>query len=401
MLWIHGGGFITGSKTASGDPSGLLWAADEPIIYVAINYRLGGLGFLAGQEVATAGVANAGLHDQRAAFRWAQDHIAAFGGNPADITVFGESAGAASIMYHLTGYGGKDCPPFRRAILQSNGFCPWRGHANNEARFLAFANAAGCSDLECLRNASTEAVIQANINLLVNSTEMYQPQIDGNLVPDYPGWLLSTGKFCSDVEIMVGNNDDEGGWMLNNPAVHEVAYSNDTSKANIEKGFTFGLGTPLTTGVMERLLELYPAPSNRTTYSDMLGLMTLFQSEQNFLSSTFAIVNAWKKHVFAYKFSVGYAIHAMDVPYTYYDGPTAEVKNATAAIALQKYLTRFAITGDPNQKPAKTDTLPLFLRMDTSMTKPVFKIDDSSYEYVSDDYFMNERTEFLASGLWI
>ncbi|KAL3475722.1 Carboxylesterase [Aspergillus californicus] len=133
-IMIHGGGFMTGSKTASGDPSGLLWAADEPIIYVAINYRLGGLGFLGGQEVARSGIANAGLHDQRAAFRWVHDHVAAFGGNPADITVFGESAGAASILYHLTAYGGKDCPLFRRAILQSSAFFPARGHANNEAR---------------------------------------------------------------------------------------------------------------------------------------------------------------------------------------------------------------------------------------------------------------------------
>ncbi|KAL3475723.1 hypothetical protein BJX99DRAFT_259160 [Aspergillus californicus] len=147
---------------------------------------------------------------------------------------------------------------------------------------------------------------------------------------------------------------------------------------------------------MGRLLELYPAPSNTTPYSDKAGLLALFQSEVNFLGSTFAIASAWKKHVFAYKFSVGYTIHAMDVPYTYYDGSTAEVKNATMAIAFQKYLTRFAIYGDPNRKPHEKDTLPLFRRMDTGLNKTVFQIDDSSYEYVSDDYFMNERTEFLA-----
>lgn len=107
LVWIHGGGFTTGSKDSFGNPAGLLQRArtdnsSEEMIYVALNYRLGALGWSAGPTLQTDGTANAGLLDQQFALRWVKSHIRKFGGDPNRITVIGESSGAGSILHHIT-----------------------------------------------------------------------------------------------------------------------------------------------------------------------------------------------------------------------------------------------------------------------------------------------------------
>lgn len=94
-------------------------AIHKPIIHVALNYRVGGWGFLGSKEVAAAGELNIGLFDQRLALKWIQENIWAFGGDPNQVTISGESAGGFSVGYQLTAYDGKHDNLFRAAILQS------------------------------------------------------------------------------------------------------------------------------------------------------------------------------------------------------------------------------------------------------------------------------------------
>jgi carboxylesterase type B len=92
----------------------------KPIVTVNINYRLSAWGFLSGsEELMDTGALNLGLRDQRLALQWVQENIAAFGGDPSQVTIYGESAGAASVGYHLTAYNGRDDKLFRAAIMQS------------------------------------------------------------------------------------------------------------------------------------------------------------------------------------------------------------------------------------------------------------------------------------------
>ena len=91
----------------------------KPTITVSINYRLGALGFLASKELAAQGGSNAGLFDQRLALRWVQENIAAFSGDPTQVTIWGESAGAWSVAYHLIGFDGNNDGLFRAGIMQS------------------------------------------------------------------------------------------------------------------------------------------------------------------------------------------------------------------------------------------------------------------------------------------
>lgn len=125
LVWIYGGGLYAGSTA---DPqynlSGIVRASqdmDQPVIAVDMNYRLGMWGFLQTPGLVAEGSSNAGLMDQRLALRWIQENIAAFGGDPSRVVVWGESAGAQSIAYHLFSYDGRDDGLYRGAITESGG----------------------------------------------------------------------------------------------------------------------------------------------------------------------------------------------------------------------------------------------------------------------------------------
>jgi carboxylesterase type B len=132
------------------------------------NYRLGPFGFLAGKEMAELGLLNIGMLDQRLAFRWIQDNIKAFGGDPEKVTLAGESAGAVSIYSHMMAYGGRDDKLFRGAILQSGGAFPLSSPETPafQATFDALIAGTKCSSLTnstatakvaCIRELPVEA----------------------------------------------------------------------------------------------------------------------------------------------------------------------------------------------------------------------------------------------------
>src|SRR5690554_6971518 len=114
MVWIHGGAFIYGSGGASYDPRHLV---ERGVVVVTLNYRLGALGFL---PHAALGNANFGLQDQQLALRWVQENIAAFDGDPDNVTIFGESAGGHSVMSQIASPAAEGL--FHKAIIQSGAY---------------------------------------------------------------------------------------------------------------------------------------------------------------------------------------------------------------------------------------------------------------------------------------
>ena len=136
-VFIHGGGLVNGSSNqASGDKIVRLTNA----IVVTMNYRLGVFGFLGLPNLSKAGQGNYGFLDQQAALRWVQRNVGAFGGDPAMVTLGGESAGAFSVCAHLTAASSQGL--FSRAMMQS-GSCPTRPLADTQADSTNFAAAAG------------------------------------------------------------------------------------------------------------------------------------------------------------------------------------------------------------------------------------------------------------------
>jgi carboxylesterase type B len=151
MLWIHGGGYTSGSKDFYGIPAGILARSEQfdsrGVVFVAINYRLGAFGFSAGSTIQSDGVSNAGLLDQRFALDWVQKHISKFGGDPQRVTVIGESAGGGSIMHQITAYGGKEVLTFNKAIAQSPAYVPYISPDQQEANLQKFLSLLNVSTL--------------------------------------------------------------------------------------------------------------------------------------------------------------------------------------------------------------------------------------------------------------
>ncbi|MDX9979296.1 MAG: carboxylesterase/lipase family protein [Lentisphaeria bacterium] len=217
MVWIHGGGMVHGAGSVAVYEGRAL--ARQGVVLVTINYRLGVLGFLAHPELSVEspeGVSgNYGLLDQVAALRWVRDHIAAFGGDPGNVTIFGESAGAVSVGFLLTMPLAEGL--FHRAILQSGIPVAASGHLRDgersgEAQGLDIARRFGANGIADLRAKSADELVagcRAAVGPLPNPRDdKFGPRIDGVFLPDLPLRLIGQGKFHQ-VPILLGTNRDE------------------------------------------------------------------------------------------------------------------------------------------------------------------------------------------------
>lgn len=203
MVWLHPGAFMFGEGDDY-DPRALV---KDDVVIVTLNYRLGVLGFMAHPaltaESGTSG--NYGLQDQQAALRWVKRNIAAFGGDPSNVTIFGESAGAVSVHAHLA--SPQSAGLFHRAIAQSGGYNltqPTLAAAESEGS--SFATAVGCSsqDSACLRAVPVSTLL-ANQS---SSPTAYLPKVDGSTLPVSVATAFATGQF-NRVPVIEGSTHDE------------------------------------------------------------------------------------------------------------------------------------------------------------------------------------------------
>ncbi|KAI9369165.1 Alpha/Beta hydrolase protein [Aspergillus egyptiacus] len=226
LVWIFGGGFELGG-TGMYDGSSLVRSSmslDMPIITVAMNYRVGGFGFMPGKEILEDGSANLGLLDQRLALQWVADNIAAFGGDPEKVTIWGESAGSISVFDQMILYDGdnmyKGKPLFRGAIMNSGGIVPADpvDGVKGQAVYDAVVAEAGCSSaedtLECLRGVDYDVFLDAANSvpgiLSYHSVALsYLPRPDGTALTDSPDVLAKAGKYAR-IPFINGNQEDEG-----------------------------------------------------------------------------------------------------------------------------------------------------------------------------------------------
>jgi acetylcholinesterase len=183
---------------------------NKPVIGISINYRMAAFGFINSKEIAESNNQNLGLRDQRTAFNWVNRHISAFGGDPAKVTIWGESAGAYSVGDHINAYDGDTEGLFRAAILESGGAIgpPLNGTDWYQHMYDNLTRSVGCSNssesLKCLRDVPYEIISTYGSQGL----EWFHT-IDGSLVPRKGQESLVQRKFAK-IPIIVGTNTDEG-----------------------------------------------------------------------------------------------------------------------------------------------------------------------------------------------
>ncbi|ELT97653.1 hypothetical protein CAPTEDRAFT_115335, partial [Capitella teleta] len=215
MVFIHGGSFVTGSSTMFYDFRA--YASLEDIVVVSVQYRIGALGWMSTGDDALPG--NLGFQDQIKALEWVQTNVALFGGNPAQVTIFGESAGAFSVSLHLV--SPKSNGLFHKAIIQSGSAMtfpnfPSRIMANQLVECLEYPFSGCPSDnssamMDCIKTQPAANFI--DIQMLKNCEDkqsVHQAVVDGNFVPDDPEKLFRAGEFNKDVDVMLGNAFTEG-----------------------------------------------------------------------------------------------------------------------------------------------------------------------------------------------
>jgi para-nitrobenzyl esterase len=315
MVWLHGGAFQTGTAAGPGYDGAPL-ARRGDVIVVTLNYRVGALGFL---DTGVPGHANLGLLDQVAALRFVQDSIAAFGGDPARVTVFGESAGAGSIVCLLAMPAARGL--FQGAIIQSA--APEGQLSLEEAgeRTNLFAAQLGTRtlDVQAARALPAERLLEAQERCVEPGPRrigmFFAPVVDGVVLPEAPLAAIGRGA-ARDVPLVIGTNADEMQLFTLVPGFGEIP------EAALPQLVATRLPGPPETALAraEQLLALYP--DAETPVQRFLAVET----DASLFAPSTRLAEAQARHqrrTFMYRFtwrspfaggSLG-ACHALDVPF--------------------------------------------------------------------------------------
>ncbi|ODA77263.1 hypothetical protein RJ55_06890 [Drechmeria coniospora] len=213
VVWIYGGAFAFGTKNQAGPlytGQSVLHASGYQTIFIVGNYRVGAYGWLAGDYMQKVGQPNAGLHDQALLFRWVQNYVRQVGGDRNRVSAWGESAGAGSILHHVTREDGRVDPLFSTLAVQSPAF-EWAWDNTPGERldnlYRNFSLLAGCSfdfNITCLRSASGKKLARANQQLFnnVRQTGLFPvgPAVDGKWIKSIPTLAFAQGKFWKGIK---------------------------------------------------------------------------------------------------------------------------------------------------------------------------------------------------------
>ena len=375
MVWLHGGGFVFGS---GGDPyyDGATLAANG-VIVVTLNYRLGLFGFLAHPALLdddpsfpTAG--NYGLEDQRAALQWIQRNIAAFGGDPAKVTLFGESAGGLSTCIHYL--SSRTSGLFRAAISES-GLCTSPilelPAPVAQAQATLLAEALGCpgsdaSAIACMRGKSADELLAAPAMVAGAVTpggSFFQaitlpgslPNVDGFVISQASATLAAAARF-EPRPLLLGNVKDEG--TLFTAALFATPVADETE-------YRAALATLFADGVVDAIVAHYPV----TAFTSANAALSQVISDGFFHCPSARFSRAVvRRGAVEYRYSFEQTLttpiaadlgvfHSSELPFVFGNDnfPLGKIGDATAlATAMQHYWTQFATFATPNYEGAVT-----------------------------------------------
>jgi len=251
MVWIHGGAYMTGSSNLY--PSdGLVLVSNLSLVVVTLNYRLNIFGFLGADELRSraedGSTGNFGIQDQRLAMAWVRDHIAGFGGDGRDVTIFGESAGGNSVIDHLTQ---KDSfSLYTKATVESGAYQGSIPMQKAESFYSDLKRKEKCKETQCLLALSSSEVF-ASLGPLSADGQL-GPVVDGVALSDLPLTLLTKGKYNHRVPVMIGSNRDETAFFALIDPVDKLVPPNMT-----DAELDVFLADRVRIGEVERVKKLY------------------------------------------------------------------------------------------------------------------------------------------------
>jgi para-nitrobenzyl esterase len=381
MVWIHGGGNFAGSAadfvpgTEQRWYDGQYFASRQGVVLVTFNYRLGPLGFFPLPALADEGspLGNQGLLDQRRLLEWVRDNIAAFGGDPGNVTIFGESAGSADVCYHVASPGSRGL--FHRAISQSGG-CTWNdlpaatgtGDGNDKAASMeAFASAAGCDQsgaalVRCLRGLPVEQIMRhaeqpepSRGDIIGAADWSFGAVVDGEdgVLPSQPRRLFDRHQIA-DVPYLLGTNNDEGRVFV---FTLDVA-TQEQYEAQVRRRFP---------GFARDVLRRYPASDFGGDHQAALAAAVGDSGLICGTTDTARRAAAADLPVYMYNFDIPWAIspdalratHAAEMSHVFGNPLRPDAASRAVGEAMNTYWATFAAAGDPNYDGAPA-TWPAF-----------------------------------------
>jgi para-nitrobenzyl esterase len=357
MVWIFGGGFVSGSTSENRQDGQFL--AHRNVVVVSMNYRLGIFGFFAHPELTAESPhhasGNYGLLDQTAALAWVKANIGAFGGDPSNVTIFGESAGSISVSAQMASPLARGL--FAKAIGESGGALGGPGlnppsRETLEQRNVAFAQTAfNTSTLAALRKLSADEIVRAATAKTTPPPPRFGPDIDGYFLPDSVASIYAAGNQAH-VPLLAGWNADEARGQV-------IMAKTKPSAASFAATAQTDFGDNA-----QKFLALYPATTDDealVSAGDYAGDHFIDYSTWRWLE---AQVATGKTSVFRYRLDLGSpgdknhlailgAFHSDDIEYVFgtLDSRSEAVwrpEDRKLADQIGAYWTNFARTGDPN-----------------------------------------------------
>ncbi|KAJ7448576.1 alpha beta-hydrolase [Mycena latifolia] len=362
VVWIHGGGYVGGA--ASGyNGEDIIGQSNSGVVVVVIQYRLGVFGFLAGSAVQRDGALNAGLLDQDFALRWVNRHISKFGGDPSKVTIWGESAGAGSVLQQVVANGGRTEPQLFRGAITSSTFLPSQYQFNDRVPELLFSevvaqtNCVTATDsMACLRAVDATVLEAANTNISSGAffgTFVFVPVVDGVFITQRPTISLLEGKVNGEALLAVTNTFEGNSFVDQSVSVSAAQYS-----LNLFPRFS----TLQATGVS----LLYAGLGSQ------LFQVNAVQGESIFICPTYYLLNAFRGHAYKGEFAIPPGLHGHDLAY-YFPGSTPPPFNNKSFInAFAQSFTSFIINLNPNIKVDPTTITPHWNTFDIQDTEMLF-----------------------------
>ncbi|KAJ7056802.1 Alpha/Beta hydrolase protein [Mycena amicta] len=371
LVYIHGGGYAAG-RASIYNGEDVIKQSNRGLVVVIIQYRLGLFGFLAGEAVKQDGHLNAGLLDQEFALRWVHEHIEKFGGDPSKVTIWGESAGAGSVLQHIIANDGKTEPPLFRAAMTSSIYLPPQYDYNAripELLFMEVATQTNCSSsadaMKCLRTVNIERLQAINKNVNAKGffgTFSFVPVVDGQFVQQRPSLALAEGKVNGE-SVLAVTNSFEGTFFVNQSTAWE---------ANATR-YALNLFPNLDALEARQVGAVYEAVGAPIVQENII------HGEAIFVCPTYFLLEAFNERAFKAEFAIPPGLHADDVNYYWPSFAAPPFQNTTFIDAFAQIFTAFAMHLDPNMKvnPATPTMTPNWMKWGDERTEMLFNKTDT------------------------